>query len=103
MSVYFINIRTFILFLLNLYIENHYVFCRCTFENNQKCLEWYDRIQKAAEPPKQLDQLFAFYHCIWSIEKGGDEVLIRLENQRNCFDRSLFEKEVCMKQIIHIL
>lgn len=73
-----------------------HVFSRCTFENNEKCLEWYDRIQKAAEPPKQLDQLFAFYNCIWSIEKGGDEVLFRLENQNRCFDRTMFENEVCL-------
>lgn len=57
-------------------------------------MEWYDRIQRAAEPSKQFDQLFAFYHCVWSIEKGGDDVLLRLANQRDCFDKTMFEKEV---------
>lgn len=77
-----------------IFVLKHLFLYRCTFENNEKCLEWYDRIQKAAEPPKQLNQLFAFYHCVWSIEQGGDEVLLRLENQRNCFDRAMFDKEV---------
>ncbi|CAG9861292.1 unnamed protein product [Phyllotreta striolata] len=68
----------------------------CTFENNEKCQLWYDRILKAAEPPRQLEQLFAFYHCIWSKERGGEDVLLRLENQRHyTFDRRLFENEMC--------
>ncbi|XP_072381747.1 phosphatidylinositol-3,5-bisphosphate 3-phosphatase MTMR3 isoform X1 [Diabrotica undecimpunctata] len=69
---------------------------RCTFENNEKCQMWCDQIVRAAEPPRQVEQLFAFYHCIWSKEKGGEEVIMRLENQRQyTFDRRLFENEMC--------
>ncbi|CAH1163129.1 unnamed protein product [Phaedon cochleariae] len=54
---------------------------RCTFENNEKCQVWYERILKAAEPPRQVEQLFAFYHYIWSKEKGSDDVIGQIENQ----------------------
>ncbi|KAG5900296.1 hypothetical protein JTB14_000822 [Gonioctena quinquepunctata] len=72
---------------------------KCTFENNEKCQVWYERLLKAANPPKQVEQLFAFYHCIWSKEKALEEVTMRLENQRRyTFDRILFENEMSRLQ-----
>ncbi|XP_074030233.1 phosphatidylinositol-3,5-bisphosphate 3-phosphatase MTMR4 isoform X2 [Leptinotarsa decemlineata] len=74
---------------------------RCTFENNEKCQVWYERILKAAQAPKQVEQLFAFYHCIWSKEKSPEEVVMRLENQRRyTFDRILFENEMSRLQFL---
>ncbi|CAG9820540.1 unnamed protein product [Phaedon cochleariae] len=72
---------------------------RCTFENNEKCQVWYERILKAAEPPRQVEQLFAFYHYIWSKEKGSDDVIGQIENQRRyTFDRRSFENEMSRHQ-----
>ncbi|XP_049825231.1 myotubularin-related protein 4 isoform X2 [Aethina tumida] len=68
---------------------------RCTFENNESCLEWYDRIVKAAEPPRQLDQLFAFYHFMWTKETAGAELTNRIERQRMySFDKTMFDSEM---------
>ncbi|CAH0548600.1 unnamed protein product [Brassicogethes aeneus] len=68
---------------------------RCTFENNESCLEWYDRILKAAEPPRQLEQLFAFYHLMWTKETAGPEVMSRIERQRQySFDKNMFDNEM---------
>lgn len=68
---------------------------RCTFGNNETCMEWFDRIAKAAEPPRQIDQIFAFYHFIWAKDKGGDEVQERITNLRQyTFDQRLFRDEV---------
>jgi hypothetical protein len=68
---------------------------RCTFGNNETCMEWFDRIAKAAEPPRQIDQIFAFYHFIWAKDKGGDEVQERITNLRQyTFDQRLFRDEM---------
>lgn len=58
-------------------------------------MEWYNRIVKAAEPPRDIKQLFAFYHFFWSKQKDYDEVVRRLENQRKyTFDKEMFANEV---------
>ncbi|XP_057669078.1 myotubularin-related protein 3 isoform X1 [Diorhabda carinulata] len=68
---------------------------KCTFENNETCQLWCDYLLKATEYPKQVEQLFAFYHCIWSKEEGKGDVDLRLLNQsRYTFDRTLFENEM---------
>lgn len=68
---------------------------RCTFENNESCLEWYDRLLKAAEPPKQLDQLFAFYHYVWTREKEKEIIYnSRCIVKDDTFDKRIFENEV---------
>ncbi|KAJ8985222.1 hypothetical protein NQ317_018251 [Molorchus minor] len=72
---------------------------RCTFENNEECMEWYNRILKASDPPRQVRQLFAFYHCVWSKQKDPEETLKRLENQKNyIFNKEMFEKELARLQ-----
>lgn len=82
-------------------LSNHlsYYF-RCTFENNECALEWYDRVLKAAEPPRQIEQLFAFYHCVWAKEKGGEEAALKVACQkRYTFDKEMFENEVRVNEI----
>ncbi|XP_018569560.1 myotubularin-related protein 3 isoform X2 [Anoplophora glabripennis] len=72
---------------------------KCTFENNEECLEWYNRIVKAAEPSRDIKQLFAFYHFFWSKQKDYDEVIRRLENQRRyTFDKEMFANEMIRLQ-----
>lgn len=86
------------LFYLQLFCKDARTY-RCTFENNESALEWYDRVTKTAEPPRQIEQLFAFYHCAWTKEKGGDEVAIKIENQkRYTFDKNMFENEMTRMQ-----
>lgn len=69
-------------------------FLRCTFENNESCLEWYDRLLKAAEPPKQLDQLFAFYYHVWTKEKEKDIYNSKCLGKDDTFNKKMFENEV---------
>lgn len=64
---------------------------RITFENNESCLEWYDHIQKTAEPPKQLDQLFAFYYYVWTKEKDPTS---RCVEKDDSFDEKMFWEEM---------
>lgn len=94
---HFISDTLYILLLLHINLKFHKIIVRsifrCIFDNNEKCLEWYDRILKITNPPKQLEQLFAFYHCIWSIEKVS-EILPKVDNQNDGFDKLLFENEV---------
>ncbi|XP_044763378.1 myotubularin-related protein 3 isoform X2 [Coccinella septempunctata] len=61
---------------------------KCTFENNESCLEWYDKILKAAEPPKQLNQLFAFFH--FAHFKGSEDRV----QKPYCFDLNSFTMEM---------
>ncbi|XP_045469511.1 myotubularin-related protein 4 isoform X2 [Harmonia axyridis] len=61
---------------------------KCTFENNDSCLEWYDKLLKAAEPPKQLNQLFAFFHFA-HFRANDDRV-----QKPYCFDLNSFTIEM---------
>ncbi|KAK9880690.1 hypothetical protein WA026_011925 [Henosepilachna vigintioctopunctata] len=61
---------------------------KCTFENNESCLLWYDKILKAVDPPKQLNQLFAFFH--FAHFKGSEERIQR----PYCFDLNSFTMEM---------
>lgn len=65
---------------------------RCTFDNNEKCMEWFGRLLKASSPPRQLEELFAFFHYVWSKEHGGEEMASKLENSRSL--QSYFKSEV---------
>ncbi|CAH1126868.1 unnamed protein product [Ceutorhynchus assimilis] len=86
------------LFYLQLFCKDARTY-RCTFENNESALEWYDRVFKASEPPRQLEQLFAFYHCVWAKEKGGEETSIKVDRQkRYTFDKDMFENEMTRMQ-----
>ncbi|XP_076275006.1 phosphatidylinositol-3,5-bisphosphate 3-phosphatase MTMR4-like isoform X3 [Rhynchophorus ferrugineus] len=87
------------LFFLQLFCKDARTY-RCTFENNESALEWYDRISKATEIKQgQIQQVFAFYHCIWSKEKGGAEVALKIEKQRcYTFDKNIFESEMIRMQ-----
>lgn len=68
---------------------------RFTFDNNEKCLDWYGRLLKASAPPHQLEELFAFFHYVWSKEQGGEDVSLKLENQKNyVYDDLTFKSEV---------
>lgn len=59
-------------------------------------MEWFERISKAAEPPRELEQIFAFYHFIWTKDKGGEDVDDKIRNlKRYTFDYKLFKDEVC--------
>ncbi|XP_066262089.1 myotubularin-related protein 4 isoform X2 [Euwallacea similis] len=94
--VEFVEIRE--LFYLQLFCKDARTY-RCTFENNESALDWYDKVSKAVEPPQQIDQLFAFYHCIWAKEKGGEEAAIKIARQRSyTFGRDMFENEMIRMQ-----
>ncbi|XP_044260545.1 myotubularin-related protein 3 isoform X1 [Tribolium madens] len=68
---------------------------RCIFGNNESCMEWFERISKAGEPPRQLEQIFAFYHFIWAKDKGGEEIDDKIRNlKRYTFDYKLFKEEM---------
>lgn len=68
---------------------------RFTFDNNEKCLDWFGRLLKASSPPRQLEELFAFFHFVWSKEQGGDEVLAKIEQQKShAYEEAMFRKEV---------
>lgn len=68
---------------------------RCTFDNNENCMEWYGKLLKASAPPRQLEELFAFFHYVWSKEKGGEDALAKLENQKSLvYDETTFKSEV---------
>ncbi|RZC39674.1 myotubularin-related protein 3, partial [Asbolus verrucosus] len=68
---------------------------RCIFGNNESCSEWFDWISKAAEAPRQLEQIFAFYHFIWAKDKGGDDVEDKIRNLKQyTFDHKLFKEEM---------
>lgn len=71
-------------------------FCfRCVFATYDLCTQWCNWLIKAANPPKQLEQCFAFYHFIWSKDGGGDEVSERIKNLKQyTFDQRLFRNEV---------
>lgn len=59
-------------------------------------MEWYDKLLKASAPPRELEELFAFFHYVWSKEKGGEETIAKLENQKNfVYDETTFKNEVC--------
>lgn len=67
---------------------------RCTFENNESALDWYNQVSKAIEPPRHLEQLFAFCHCAWAKEKGGNETALKVACQKKyTFDKNMFENE----------
>lgn len=52
---------------------------------------------KASAPPRQLEELFAFFHYVWSKEKGGEEIMTKLENQKALvYDEVTFKNEVCL-------
>ncbi|XP_050311244.1 myotubularin-related protein 4 isoform X2 [Anthonomus grandis grandis] len=86
------------LFYLQLFCKDVRTY-RCTFENNEHALEWYDKISKAANTPRQIEQLFAFYHCVWTKEKGGEEAALRIASQRKySFDKDMFENEMTRMQ-----
>ncbi|XP_060533012.1 myotubularin-related protein 3 [Cylas formicarius] len=92
----FVEIRE--LFYLHVFCKDARTY-KCTFENNENALEWYDRISKVAEPPRQIEQLFAFYYCVWSKERGGQEVALKIENQKvYTFDKRMFESEMARLQ-----
>lgn len=68
---------------------------RCTFDNNEKCMEWFSRLLKASAPPRQLEELFAFFHYVWSKERGGEDTIAKLENQKALvYDEAAFRSEV---------
>ncbi|XP_063929723.1 myotubularin-related protein 4 isoform X2 [Zophobas morio] len=70
---------------------------RCTFSNNETCLEWFDRITKFSEAPPGLEfeQVFAFYYFIWLQKKGGEEFEERLNNLKQyTFNYALFKREM---------
>lgn len=68
---------------------------RFTFDNNEKCLDWFGRLLKASSPPRQLEELFAFFHYVWSKEQGGDDVIAKIEHQKNyTYDEAMFKSEV---------
>ncbi|KAJ8917303.1 hypothetical protein NQ315_002321 [Exocentrus adspersus] len=72
---------------------------KCNFDTNEECLRWSERIQKAAEPPRDIKQLFAFYHFFWSRQKDYDEVARRLDRQkRYTFNKEMFENEMMRLQ-----
>ncbi|KAI4455089.1 myotubularin-related [Holotrichia oblita] len=67
----------------------------CTFDNNEICLEWYSQLLKETTAPRQLEDLFAFRYHVWSKENGGDEVISKIENQKQfIYDEMAFKNEV---------
>nr|XP_022920445.1 myotubularin-related protein 3 [Onthophagus taurus]XP_022920446.1 myotubularin-related protein 3 [Onthophagus taurus]XP_022920447.1 myotubularin-related protein 3 [Onthophagus taurus] len=67
---------------------------RCTFDNNETCLDWNSQLIKASLPPRQLEELFAFYHYVWSREKGGDDVAQKIDAQKALlYDEAAFKNE----------
>ncbi|XP_030754837.1 myotubularin-related protein 3 isoform X2 [Sitophilus oryzae] len=92
------NVEIRELFYLQLFCKDARTY-RCTFENNETALTWYDQVSKAAEPQQQLEQVFAFYHCIWAKEKGGEDVAFKIESQKKyTFDKDMFESEMARMQ-----
>uniref|UniRef100_T1J5D9 Large ribosomal subunit protein P2 n=1 Tax=Strigamia maritima TaxID=126957 RepID=T1J5D9_STRMM len=43
---------------------------KCTFINNDQCLEWYKRLLAATASPKKLEDLFAFAFYLWCSEES---------------------------------
>ncbi|KAF5304213.1 hypothetical protein FQR65_LT08020 [Abscondita terminalis] len=67
---------------------------RCTFDNNEVCIDWFGRLLKTYSPPKQLEELFAFFYYAWSKEKK-DETFFKLESNKNLvYDENAFKNEV---------
>lgn len=67
---------------------------RCTFDNNEVCMDWFGRLLKTYSPPRQLEELFAFFYYAWTKEKG-DDAYAKLECNRNLvYDESAFRNEV---------
>lgn len=82
----------------------NFLFCfRCVFTDNETCTQWFNWISKAANPPKQLDQSFAFYHFIWLKNDGGTDVEGKIKKlQQYTFDQRLFKSEVIMSKVIFL-
>ncbi|KAL1500857.1 hypothetical protein ABEB36_006281 [Hypothenemus hampei] len=86
------------LFYLQLFCKDSRTY-RCTFENNESALDWYDRVNKAVEPPTQVEQLFAFYHYVWAKENGSEEATIRIASQTKFLNhKEMFENEMARLQ-----
>ncbi|XP_019754640.2 myotubularin-related protein 3 isoform X2 [Dendroctonus ponderosae] len=86
------------LFYLQLYCKDARTY-KCTFENNESALDWYNEVSKAIEPPRHLEQLFAFCHCAWAKEKGGNETALKVACQKKyTFDKNMFENEMYRMQ-----
>lgn len=67
---------------------------RCTFDNNEACIDWFSRLLKTYSPSKQLEELFAFFYYAWSKEKK-DETFFKLESNKNLvYDENAFKNEV---------
>lgn len=68
---------------------------RCTFDNNENCMEWLDKLLKASSPPRVLEELFAFFHYAWSKEKRHEDTMARIELQKALlYDETTFRNEV---------
>ena len=51
-------------------IEWHWkhVVCRCVFETNDACLEWYRRLNAMLDPCEKLQDVFAFAFHAWCVD-----------------------------------
>ncbi|XP_074640292.1 phosphatidylinositol-3,5-bisphosphate 3-phosphatase MTMR3-like [Tubulanus polymorphus] len=47
------------IFFLHVYCKDARVI-RCTFSTNELCMEWYKRLSYALDPPRKIDDVFAF-------------------------------------------
>ncbi|XP_018323498.1 myotubularin-related protein 4 isoform X3 [Agrilus planipennis] len=64
---------------------------RCTFDNNEVCLNWLGWLMKASAPPEQLEHLFAFFYFASTRKKGSESTTNRTDIT---YDESTFRSEV---------
>ncbi|XP_050521870.1 myotubularin-related protein 3 [Daktulosphaira vitifoliae] len=66
--------------------------CRCTFSTNDLCIEWFKRLNKAIQCPKNVQDLFSFAFHAWAIEEHcNEEISFNLGHDK--------EDEYFMKEI----
>ncbi|XP_064461216.1 myotubularin-related protein 4-like isoform X5 [Ornithodoros turicata] len=56
---------------------------RCSFATNEDCQKWYRRICNAIQPPKKLDDLFAFRFFLYCHEEHSDSFHSHLKDDKS--------------------
>lgn len=57
-------------------------------------MDWFSRLLKTYTPPKQLEELFAFFYYAWTKEKGDDTYLRLACNRNLVYEENAFKNEV---------
>lgn len=69
----------------------------CTFDN-EVCLDWFSRLLKSCAPPRQLEELFAFFYYAWTKENGDETLFSRMERNKSLVvDDNMFRTEVILR------